>query len=127
MNKTITEDFVSFEVAKVLKEKGFEGDVNGYYHIRDNGHRVCTVQEFSHSEAPHLYIPSPTHQMVMKWLRKKHIIIVISPECLNIETHCSDWGVEIWWDDNYEEMSETYLTYEDACGAAIKHVIENLN
>ena len=26
----IKEDYVSFEVAKVLKEKGFEGDVNGY-------------------------------------------------------------------------------------------------
>ena len=68
------------DIKQLLKEKGFEGDVNGYYHIWDNGHRVCPVQEFSHSEAPHLYIPAPTHQMAMKWLREeKNIFIVIEP------------------------------------------------
>ena len=121
----ITEDYVSFEIAKLLKEKGFEGDVNAYYHIWDNGHRVCPVQEFTHSEAPHLYIPAPTLQMAMKWLREVHNLwCEISPE-----------GKGLWYREVYSLTDEEYIpnsnghkikSYEEACEAAIKYSLENL-
>lgn len=121
----ITEDYVSFEIAKLLKEKGFEGDVNAYYHIWDNGHRVCPVQEFTHSEAPHLYIPAPTLQMAMKWLREVHNLwCEISPE-----------GKGLWYREVYSPTDEEYIpnsnghkikSYEEACEAAIKYSLENL-
>ena len=127
MENMITEDYISFEVAKLLREKGF--DESCYQKYDDEGYLSFNHVGYINAEKPteDFSALAPTHQMVMKWLRKKHIIIVISPEILNIETHCSDWGGEIWWEDNDEEMPETYLTYEDACGAVLKHVLENLN
>ena len=126
---TITEDYVSFETAKLLKEKGFEGDVNAYYHIWDNGHRVCPVQEFSHSEAPHLYIPAPTQSMAMKWLREVHgIFIAINNDDLDFNWQCYDL---INRDSTLDPkiLSESYAgykTYEQAVEAALKYSLENL-
>lgn len=126
----ITEDYVSFEVAKLLKEKGFEGDINAYYHIWDNGNRVCSVREFTHSEAPYLYIPAPTHQMALKWLREVyHIFIFIDyviPTKLSFE-----YTYEIYNMINGRSMAvsafrDDYETYEEAVEAAIKYCLTNL-
>lgn len=129
----ITEDYVYFEIAKLLKEKGFEGNINAYYHIWDNGSRVCSVQEFSHSEAPHLYIPAPTLQMAMKWLREVyhlHISIEMGLDADNcnyfyyLPTICK-------FSNRFGEYStpfgeEEFNTYEEATEAAIKYCLENL-
>lgn len=122
----IKEAYCSFEVAKLLKEKGFEGDINAYYHIWDNGNKVCSVQEFSHSEAPHLYIPTPTHQMAMAWLREVYgISIEISALkryrwVYTIYRLFEERVVEVWNDG-------TYVSYEDATDDALKYCLENLN
>lgn len=119
----ITEDYVSFEVAKLLKEKGFEGDINAYYHIWDNGNKVCSVQEFSHSEAPHLYIPAPTHQMAMKWLREEKNIII------NMWYNGVDWDAEHYnnEDENFYLITNySCNSYEEAVEAALKYSLENL-
>ena len=133
----ITEDYCSYEVAKLLKEKGFEGDINAYYHIWDYGNKVCSVQEFSRSEAPHLYIPAPTHQMAMKWLRETHdIIVVVEPHMYDyINSKTSSYVFCLWYGDNYEEpysnqhsniRGMTYNSYEEAVEAALKYCLENL-
>ena len=125
----ITEDYVSFEVAKLLKDKGFEGDINAYYHIWDNGNKVCSVQEFSHSEAPHLYIPAPTHQMAMKWLRKVHkILIVISPhDGKGYSAILYDIIDFISYDDfRYIKETDCFFNPEEAVDAAILYSLKNL-
>ena len=127
----ITEDYVSFEVAKLLKGKGFEGNINAYYHIWDNGNRVCSVREFTHSEAPYLYIPAPTLQMATKWLREVHN--------LNVEVYRTACGyigcivgipsgtdIKFLEDDGDDLPSGQYTKFENACEAAIKYSIENL-
>ena len=124
--ETITEDYVSFETAKLLKEKGFEGDVNAYYHIWDNGHRVCPVQEFSHSEAPHLYIPAPTQSMAMKWLRKEYNIHIEPryfpmPNIYRYVIIHSPFTIE-----NIDSHPQYFNSYEEAVEAAIKYCLENL-
>lgn len=120
----IKEAYVSFEVAKLLKEKGFEGDINAYYHIWDNGNKVCSVQEFSHSEAPHLYIPAPTHQTAMRWLREVHGIYIVF-----FHTNKSGW----WY--NITDMIDSYVfyssekimcSYEEVVDLAIKYTLKNL-
>ena len=123
----ITEDYCSFEVAQLLKEKGFKGDINAYYHIWDNGNKVCSIQEFSRSEAPHLYIPVPTHQMAMKWLRDEKRTSIIIEFDLTKRGYCPyvyqldydmDWTVK--WRVN------TPMKYEEAVEAALKYSLENL-
>ncbi len=61
----IQEDYVSYEVAKLLKEKGFDIECNTAYYngslIDYTMYGFCIDGEF---------IFAPTHQMTMKWLRE---------------------------------------------------------
>lgn len=128
----IIEDYCSFEVAKLLKEKGFEGDINAYYHIWDNGNKVCPVQEFSRSEASHLYIPAPTHQMAIKWLREeKNILIYVYPvidlPVKNNYTFYWKWdGKKKRHDAPHIGDKHNYESFEQAVEAALKYSLENL-
>lgn len=72
------EDYVSFEVAKLLKEKGFDERCIMFYH---NNELTSTVNLESVKENASCVFNSwlyegdytaPTLQMTMKWLRKVH-------------------------------------------------------
>lgn len=123
----ITEDYVSFEVAKLLKEKGFGFDayVRSYYE-KD---KYRTKEEFSTGNALWNYnissfrYSAPTLQMAMKWLREVHNIA--------IET---EWE-HLWYayikpmtskpsEQDYYQCESS--KYEEACEAAIKYCLENL-
>ncbi len=122
-----TEDYVSYETAKLLKEKGFDNDVictdcwydeNGDLHRRGN---------YSYSGAPVYHkdtcCNAPTLQMAMKWLREVHNIA--------IET---EWE-HLWYayikpmtskpseEDYYQCKSSKY---EEACEVGIMYCLENL-
>lgn len=86
----ITEDYVSFETAKLLKEKGFEGDTNCYYieesvdknlyysPIKQNHNKRITNNEFNvYIDITSSRISAPTLQMAMKWLREVHNILIV--------------------------------------------------
>ena len=75
----ITEDYVSFETAKLLKEKGFDestsmvymsyGDLcklNRYDSIRNSNYNDITKNYFEYT--------APTLQMAMKWLDRKSVV-----------------------------------------------------
>ena len=120
----ITEDYVSFETAKLLKEKGFEPphDYRKCLPIMytDNGEIKWGVWSDD-------WYPRITLQMAMKWLREVHNIAI------NI-----GWGSVFeeyyrWWcvildqkSGKILQDSEYYKTYEEACEAAIKYCLENL-
>lgn len=66
----ITEDFCSFEVAKLLKEKGFNEPCYSYYdYERKVQHIDLPVETCDMILESNEYL-APTHQMAMKWLRK---------------------------------------------------------
>ena len=105
----LKEDYVSFEVAKLLKEKGFDGEI----------HTTFDKEGYTR--------PSITHQMAMKWLREeKNIIIVIQPEYFNAESICFAFGCDIWCNDNYEKLQGDFPSHEEAVEAALKYCLENL-
>ena len=131
---TITEDYVSFEIAKLLKEKGFDEKCLHYY--EDNRHRDegiklsdwCNI-EYSNSEIGRRFA-CPTLQMAMKWLREIYnIAIVIEPHKYDyINEKNSSYIASLWQGDNYYEniTSKDYPTYEETADAAIKYCLENL-
>lgn len=118
----ITEDYVSFEVAKLLKEKGF--DVNCYTHYSSNGQNV-----YYNYQTPSDGINMPTLQMAMKWLREVHNIHVVP----KFDFYAGDYTGRIY-DGRRESTAEKvdYIaivgnsTYEEACEAAIKYCLEKL-
>lgn len=133
----IKEAYVSFELAKLLKKKGFNEDCYTYYDNIDNSiNRFDKGLHFNNTSYPwgvpydiskaKEYVVAPTNQMAIAWLRTKHIIIVVQPEYFNADGTCSYWGVDIWADDNYEKLQGDFPSYEEAIEEALKYSLENL-
>lgn len=118
----ITEDYVSVETAKLLKEKGFD-EVCFKYAL--NG-EIYNNGDFVISHKDDVEVGIPTLQMATKWLREVHY--------LTIDVfHFRDWKVNIKTipddyftaDYSYPELKPA-KTYEEAAEAAIKYCLENL-
>lgn len=107
----ITEDYVSYEVAKMLKEKGFDGDVWRWY--RGNLRIDLDIANIED-------VPCPTHQMAMKWLRDKGVDIIIIPILPNEYNPTKHYK---WLSKNVNDWAGTY---EEAVEAALKYSLENL-
>lgn len=127
----ITEDYVSFEVAKLLKEKGFDIPCHYTYHgditsVPFFHRKVKNFNGEEYSGKTTEWVSCPTHQMAMKWLREeKHIIFVFKPATFSGE-ECTYWTYEIWAGDNFEGEVMSFKTYEEAVEAALKYSLENL-
>ena len=103
----IAEDYVSYEVSRLLKEKGFDGQTHG------NMIEIPCVS----------YI---THQMAMKWLRDIHGIIITidydeDEDCENNERY----GFTIYQSTRTVDLS-TFQTFEEAVEAALKYCLTKL-
>ena len=143
----ITEDYVSFEIAKLLKEKGFpqeydiyhsmvynEEDYEDEYEVQRMVLETRLIKAGTLSSYP-IGVPEPkcycpTHQMAMKWLREeKNIFIVIEPHVYDyINEKNKSYSCSLWVGDNYYEYLESkdYPSYEEAVEAALKYSLENL-
>ncbi len=134
----ITEDYVSFETAKLLKEKGFDEECSCFYNNIDYGTPGLEVDGqlyYKNSALDDEEYAAPTLQMAMKWLREVHRLHVeVVPNPFNFEHQDiqDGWGCEVThlsdlsYDGNYEFFQKKYSTYEEACEAAIKYCLENL-
>lgn len=119
-----TEDYVSFETAKLLKEKGFDGECRDYYN--ENGHFYSEdfKSNWNASRNKSIVLFScPTLQMAMKWLREVHNIHIeigynmgYFPICISTKTNDTI---------PYIAMEKPF-TYEKACEAAIKYCLIDL-
>ena len=123
----ITEDYCSFEVAKLLKEKGF--DELCIFKYNSEGVRMkagAAIDEWQNSELDDDECSCVSHQMAMKWLREVYnIVISIFP---TIETDVivrEDYNYAIYKNKTvvYQSCS---TSYEQAIEAAIKYSLENL-
>ena len=121
----ITEDYVSFEVAKLLKEKGFDENTEHkmWYVIKQFSTgcqwNSCThkVGDITREYNDDCCIPMPTHQMAMKWLREVYDIkIMIRPY---VDGTYSYEILNGFWYVNFD-------SYEDATDDALKYCLENL-
>ena len=131
---TITEDFVSFEIAKLLKEKGFEG--HSILTIYDENTVNAYIKELQEKHLPYssddhklkeFYYTQPTLQMAMKWLREVHNINIDIVSVWNQKRF--EYQVFVVTPENAKHCyvdEKLYLGHEEACEAAIKYCLENL-
>jgi hypothetical protein len=121
------EEFVTFEIAKKLKEKGFIGnghigcccgfyceegfDINIVYDDLDNSELLCNE-----------YL-RPTITQALKWLREEHKLHV----CIDLD-HEKNWFYFIQGiNNNFEYIDEfEYSSYEDAAISGIGYVLNEL-
>lgn len=121
----IIEDYVSFETAKLLKEKGFDEEC--YQKYDDEGYLSFNHIGYINSDKPcdDFYALAPTHQMAMKWLREAHNII-IEPESV---WNGKKWEYQLFVvtpqnaDSPYYEHNP-YKSYEECVEAGIKYCLE---
>lgn len=130
----ITEDYVSYETAKLLKKKGFDWEVHRSYLVNDNCFAPADVKDLPHKKDA---IRIPTLQMVMKWLREKYNYqIIVTPKYGDVEYMPGQWQEEFlgWkytiipFNGNKSIMYPSVYssTAESAYEAAIKYCLENL-
>ena len=159
----ITEDYVSFETAKLLKDNGFGEWCSHCYGVAvlHNGKHIsfdkeCELKdegrenEIEYVEGGMLYDSgynnhdkdekawaAPTLWVAMKWLRKKHNLIIVPG--IRVDDRTSSiincYIVGIWYvpKNNGGAFCYTsptpyngYPSYEEACESAIKYCLENL-
>lgn len=124
--KQITEDYCSYEIAKLLKEKGFDEPCIGFYNPIDGCFFEASIRK-SWDYNRHGSINAPTHQMALKWLREVHNIDIIAPPQFDnakwtysaIIFKLSIPCTEIRLNDNKDKKEEAYEV-------AIKYTLENL-
>lgn len=124
----ITEDYTSFETAKLLKEKGFNERVTSYFTDEGLEGYMFGISRKSNSELEECFYSRPTLQMAIKWLREVHSIDIsidirfwIDDEGVDVKS----WRYTVYHKDEIEDFGQSN-TYEEACEEAIKYCLENL-
>ena len=131
------EDYCSYELSQLLKEKGFEGVCEYAYSNKGN------YFEVDRGNFDEVYCLRPTHQMAMKWLREKYQLLIsvdASPiydkvkdekgrnTCGLLYWHYMACGE--WLNDKHDATKRVFVvsgkTYEEAIEAALKYSLENL-
>jgi len=118
----IKEAYCSLEVAKLLKEKGFNIPVWTRYE-NEEGKNVIFGDKYDWNNSPMGQISAPTHQMTMAWLREEKNIII------NVWYNGVDWDAEYYnnEDENFYLITDySCNSYEEAVEAALNYTLENL-
>ena len=116
----MNEDFIPFELAVKLKEKGFNEPCYGYYHCNggNDSFELCGNGDcdFLNSKNKHR-IAAPTIPQVLKWLREEKKIVI------SIFLHPCGWQADIYTDVHsyYESEAERYLMYYHKEKTEISH------
>ena len=121
----IIEDYVSFEVAKLLRKKGFDEKCRAVY--KEKNLRINTLRDYLNSELSS-YVCAPTHQMACKWLREVHYIYADAIKQGNYND-CSEyytWIVARMGIIHRNPSVADKFSYEEAVEAALKYALENL-
>lgn len=138
------EDFVSFEIAKKLKEKGFREECLAYYTseytLYTNKVVLCDdkyleIAEIDYEECLYSFntqkdrllrtiVDAPTISQVLKWLREEKKLFI------EISCNYTDYFPTVRLLDSrqtdYIRGDVIYSTYEQAALAGIEYVLDNL-
>ena len=122
----VTEDYVSFEIAKLLKEKGFGVSCYGRYSVRSKEFHLDTTKPCNNGGISQY--SAPTLQVAMKWLREEKGIAVVPILSSVLDNEKFLWDIELTVAKTNETYRQgwIYESYEQACEAAIKYCLESL-
>jgi hypothetical protein len=125
-------DFVTFEIAKKLKEKGFKEECLCHYIGNDLVYNIESPIAnnqlwFSHNKFDNIWhrdnIDAPTISQVLKWLREEKKLHV------RASVYFIGWCVDVTNMDGKRIYSTEceYYNYEQAVLVGIEYVLDNLN
>ena len=137
----IEEAYVSHDVAKLLKEKGFNEPCRMYWEVdvekveknlseynsclHDRTNKELEILDGTYNKKRY---SAPTQQMVMRWLREVHYLSI--EICYRF---CFGWFVDIQYTNRVTEAKEfrdvrsnLYDSYEEVAEVGIRYCLENL-
>ena len=125
----ITEQYIEFETAKLLKEKGFNEDCMFVVNLDSNGILPCSFGTKNSEIDNKNIVTIPPQSLVMRWLREVYGLF--------IEIHTFYESEELPFACRYQiisnnkdyesmedESDECFYTYEEAVEAAITECLE---
>ena len=120
------EDFCDFEQSSILKELGFNKEVNHYYLGDDSLHEVSTFQDFN-DDSIQLgenieHISAPSLSQVVEWLKEKGIELTIE----EVVYPCEDPYYYHLEHGNSSTLSMNFETSDAALFAGIDEALEEL-
>lgn len=123
-------EFVTFEIAKKLKEKGFKDKCYKHYYPDSPDWFLSSYLECNNYSD---YVEAPTISQVLKWLREeKNIVVSMYPHyhyyCgKNINTYwCWDAETPVYTVDMTNVKQNDFGSYEQAALAGIEYALDNL-
>lgn len=122
------EQLITFETAKLAKEKGFKKESFNYYNEKGELLYDNEFNSFGSFQGTKLdnYIDAPTQSLFQKWLREVHNIYV------DIWCNASGWGFNLnktcgttIYDFHYIEDTPTgmFKTYEEALEKGLQEAL----
>jgi hypothetical protein len=131
----MNEDFVTYELAVKLKEKGFDEPCYGYYHCNggNDSFEVCGNGDRDFLNSKNQYrVAAPTISQALKWLREEKGIHIEPVATTTFATkNNTAYFVLIKHKITATSMDsidllEKYALFNDACIAGIEYVLNNL-
>jgi len=111
------EQLITFETAKLAKEKGFPKlEINGYPQIA-SGYTKEGIETIVLDKS--YYYQSPTQSLLQKWLREVH----------KIDVWCERFSTEESWiwqcpKANRTRILDSYYTYEEALEKGLQEALK---
>jgi len=121
--------FVSYEIAKMLKDVGFDEPCLASFNEKYNRSKtIRSLKDYKNSNHPNGNVTAPLYQQVTEWFRDEHN--------LHIEPYLGHDEDKIWWNIevhsiefgyDYEPIEDDFDsadTYNKAIENAVKQIIE---
>lgn len=130
----IQEDYCSYKVSKLLKEKGLDVPCRTYYTLDDKDgdgkEEVYFINLFNdiylyNSERNIDEINAPTHQLAMKWLREKYDIFIIISQTYNKE-YLIGYNKRGMYQGRLLYETVTFANYESAVDWALGEILTKI-
>ena len=123
------EELISFETAKLAKEKGFDIDCGKGYYLT-GGNRVNGFREIINYKYDPQFYWRPTQSLLQKWLREeKRLHIVVNIGIPHGENKCHFYSNVIKFGKQHKSKfkSKFYKSFEEAQETGLQEALKQLS
>ena len=128
----MNEQYVSFEVAKLLKEKGFDWKVFHFYdeegHLKHREGDCYSLYNWNYptkDEYGSQYCSAPTQQMACAWLEETYGIFIKIGRGMDINSNYY-YSYNVLDKDNVGQIKSIRPSKEEAIATALEYVLTKL-